>query len=100
MPVIKGRKSSYETSGVGRNNRVFQLRERRARGTVLDELGVFAAIADLYAAVPAARSAGYGRDHFLLDRPGGRGQALLGGIPQGMTLRFRVISRKQPAIML
>ena len=87
-PVIKGRKSSYETSGVGRNNRVVQLRERRARGTVLDELGVFAAIADLYAAVPAARSAGYGRDHFLLDRPGGRCTRCEGRGRQSFDLEF------------
>ena len=70
--ILKGRKNTYDTSGVGRNNRVVELPTRKSRGTVLDELGVFVAIADLYAAVSAARSGGYGRDHFLLDRPGGR----------------------------
>ncbi|MBN64245.1 MAG: hypothetical protein CME20_23030 [Gemmatimonadetes bacterium] len=72
VPILKGRKNTYETSGAGRNNRVVELSARRSRRTVLDELGVFAAIADLYAAAPAAQSGGYGREHFLLDRPGGR----------------------------
>lgn len=71
-PLLKGRQVEYEASGTGRNNRVVEIGTPGKRATLLDELGVFAPIADLYAASPAARSRGWGRDAFQLDKPGGR----------------------------
>ena len=38
----------------------------------MEGLGLFERVADLYAASPAAAARGWGRETFLLDRPGGR----------------------------
>jgi excinuclease ABC subunit A len=71
-PLLKGRKSDYEVSGAGGNVRVVEIGTSRREKTLLANLGVFARIADLYAASPVAQERGLGRDAFQLDKPGGR----------------------------
>ena len=72
LPLLKGRQVEYEASGRGRNNKVVEIGTPRRRVTLLEELGVFAPIAKLYAGSPAASSRGWGREAFQLDKPGGR----------------------------
>ena len=72
LPLLKGRSVAYATAGSPRNSRVVTVEAPRGKATVLEGLGLFERVAGLYAASPAATARGWGRDTFLLDRPGGR----------------------------
>ena len=72
LPLLKGRSVEYATAGVPRNSRVVPVEAPSGKATVLEGLGLFERVADLYAASPAATARGWDRDAFLLDRPGGR----------------------------
>ncbi|MDE2707062.1 MAG: hypothetical protein OXI35_18500, partial [Gemmatimonadota bacterium] len=70
LPLLKGRSVEYAAVGLPRNSRVVTV--AAPSGKVLEGLGLFERVADLYAASPAATARGWDRDTFLLDRPGGR----------------------------
>ena len=72
LPLLKGRSVDYAAAGMPRNSRVVTVEAPSGKATVLEGLGLFERVADLYAASPAATARGWGRDTFLLDRPGGR----------------------------
>ena len=72
LPLLKGRTVEYAAAGMPRNSRVVTVEAPSGRDTVLEGLGLFGRVADLYAAAPAAAACGWGRETFLLDRPGGR----------------------------
>ena len=72
LPLLKGRPVEYAAAGAPRNSRVVTVEAPSGKATVLEGLGLFERVADLYAASPAATARGWGRDAFLLDRPGGR----------------------------
>ena len=72
LPLLKGRPVEYAAVGMPRNSRVATVEAPSGRATVLEGLGLFERVADLYAASPAATARGWGRDTFLLDQPGGR----------------------------
>ena len=72
LPLLKGRPVEYAAAGAPRNSRVATVEAPRGKATVLESLGLFERIADLYAASPVATARGWPRDAFLLDRPGGR----------------------------
>ena len=72
LPLLKGRTVEYAAAGAPRNSRVVTVEAPSGKATVLQGLGLFERVADLYAASPAATAHGWGRDAFLLDRPGGR----------------------------
>ncbi len=72
LPLLKGRSVQYAAVGMPRNSRVVTVETPSGKATVLAGLGLFARVADLYAASPAAVACGWGREAFLLDRPGGR----------------------------
>ncbi len=71
-PILKGKASNYEVVGLERNKRVVEVIAPGRESTLMEALGIFGRIAELYAESPAAVSLGWGRDAFLLDRPGGR----------------------------
>ena len=72
LPLLKGRSVEYAAAGTPRNSRVVTIEASSGKATVLEGLGLFERVADLYAAAPTATARGWGRDTFLLDRPGGR----------------------------
>ena len=72
LPLLKGRSVEYAAAGTPRNSRVVTIEAPSGKATVLEGLGLFERVADLYAAAPTATARGWGRDTFLLDRPGGR----------------------------
>ena len=72
LPLLKGRSAEYAAAGMPRNSRVVMVEPPSGKATVLEGLGLFERVADLYAASPAATARGWDRDTFLLDRPGGR----------------------------
>ena len=72
LPLLKGRPVEYAAAGTPRNSRVVTIEAPSGKATVLEGLGLFERVADLYAAAPTATARGWGRDAFLLDRPGGR----------------------------
>ena len=72
LPLLKGRSIEYAAVGMPRNSRVVTVEAPSGKATVLQGLGLFERVADLYAASPAAAARGWDRDAFLLDRPGGR----------------------------
>ena len=72
LPLLKGRPVEYAAVGMPRNSRVVTVEVPSGKATVLEGLGLFERVADLYAASPAAAARGWDRDAFLLDRPGGR----------------------------
>ena len=72
LPLLKGRSVEYAAVGLPRNSRVVTVAVPSGKATVLEGLGLFERVADLYAASPAATARGWDRDTFLLDRPGGR----------------------------
>ena len=72
LPLLKGRSVEYAAAGMPRNSRVVTIEAPSGKATVLEGLGLFERVADLYAVAPAATARGWGRDTFLLDRPGGR----------------------------
>ena len=72
LPLLKGRSVEYAAAGMPRNSRVVTIEAPSGKATVLEGLGLFERVADLYAASPAAAARGWDRDTFLLDRPGGR----------------------------
>ena len=72
LPLLKGRPGEYAAVGTPRNSRVVTVEAPSGKATVLEGLGLFERVADLYAASPAAAARGWDRDTFLLDRPGGR----------------------------
>ena len=72
LPLLKGRSVEYAAAGMPRNSRVVTIEAPSGKATVLEGLGLFERVADLYAAAPAAAARGWDRDTFLLDRPGGR----------------------------
>ena len=72
LPLLKGRPVEYAAAGAPRNSRVATMEAPSGKATLLQGLGLFERIADLYAALPAATARGWSRDAFLLDRPGGR----------------------------
>ena len=72
LPLLKGRSVEYATAGIPRNSRVVTVETPSGKAMVLEGLGLFERVADLYAASPAATARGWDRDTFLLDRPGGR----------------------------
>ena len=72
LPLLKGRSIEYAAVGMPRNSRVVTVEAPSGKATVLQGLGLFERVADLYAASPAAAARGWSRDAFLLDRPGGR----------------------------
>ena len=72
LPLLKGRSVEYAAVGLPRNSRVVTVAAPSGKATVLEGLGLFERVADLYAASPAAKARGWDRDTFLLDRPGGR----------------------------
>ncbi len=72
LPLLKGRPVEYVAAGAPRNSRVTTVEAPSGKATLLEGLGLFERIADLYAASPAATARGWARDAFLLDRPGGR----------------------------
>lgn len=72
LPVLKGRSVEYAATGMPRNSRVVTVEAPSGKATVLEGVGLFERVADLYAASPAATARGWDRDTFLLDRPGGR----------------------------
>ncbi len=72
LPLLKGRSVEYAAAGMPRNSRVVTVEAPSGKATVLEGLGLFERVADLYAASLAATARGWGRDTFLLDRPGGR----------------------------
>ena len=72
LPLLKGRPIEYAAVGMPRNSRVVTVEAPSGKATVLQGLGLFERVADLYAASPAAAARGWSRDAFLLDRPGGR----------------------------
>ncbi len=72
LPLLKGRSVEYAAAGMPRNSRVVTVEAPSGKATVLEGLGLFERVADLYAASPAATARGWDRDTFLLDRPGGR----------------------------
>ena len=72
LPLLKGRPAEYAAVGMPRNSRVVTVEAPSGEATVLEGLGLFERVADLYAASPAAAARGWDRDTFLLDRPGGR----------------------------
>ena len=72
LPLLKGRSGEYAAAGMPRNSRVVTIEAPSGKATLLEGLGLFERVADLYAAAPAATARGWGRDAFLLDRPGGR----------------------------
>ena len=72
LPLLKGRPVQYAAAGTPRNSRVVTIEAPSGKATVLEGLGLFERVADLYAAAPTATARGWGRDAFLLDRPGGR----------------------------
>ena len=71
-PLLQGQPVEYAAVGVPRNSRVVAVEAPSGKATVLEGLGLFERVADLYAATPAAAAQGWSRDAFLLDRPGGR----------------------------
>lgn len=72
LPLLKGRSVEYAVAGAPRNSRVATVEVPSGKATLLQGLGLFERVADLYAAAPAARARGWSRDAFLLERPGGR----------------------------
>ena len=72
LPLLKGRSVEYAAVSTPRNSRVVTVEAPSGKATVLEGLGLFARVADLYASSPAAAARGWDRDTFLLDRPGGR----------------------------
>ncbi len=72
LPLLKGRSVEYAAAGMPRNSRVVTVEAPSGKATVLEGLGLFERVADLYAASPTATARGWDRDTFLLDRPGGR----------------------------
>ena len=72
LPLLKGRSVEYAAAGMPRNSRVVAVEAPSSKATVLEGLGLFERVADLYAASPAAAARGWDRNVFLLDRPGGR----------------------------
>ena len=72
LPLLKGRPVEYAAAGAPRNSRVATVEAPGGKATLLEGLGLFERVADLYAASPAATARGWGRDAFLLDRLGGR----------------------------
>ena len=72
LPLLKGRPGQYAAAGAPRNSRVVTVEAPSGKATVLEGLGLFERVADLYATSPAAAVRGWDRDAFLLDRPGGR----------------------------
>ena len=72
LPLLKGRSVEYAAAGMPRNSRVVTIEAPSGKATLLEGLGLFERVADLYAAAPAATARGWARDTFLLDRPGGR----------------------------
>ena len=72
LPLLKGRSVEYVAAGMPRNSRVVTIEAPSGKATLLEGLGLFERVADLYAAAPTATARGWGRDAFLLDRPGGR----------------------------
>ena len=72
LPLLKGRPVEYAAASMPRNSRVVTVEAPSGKATVLEGLGLFERVADLYATSPAATSRGWDRDTFLLDRPGGR----------------------------
>ncbi|MCY3787149.1 MAG: hypothetical protein OXH63_00015, partial [Gemmatimonadetes bacterium] len=72
LPLLKGRSVEYAAASTPRNSRVVAVETPSGKATVLEGLGLFERVADLYATSPAATSRGWDRDTFLLDRPGGR----------------------------
>ena len=72
LPLLKGRSVEYAAVSTPRNSRVVTVEAPSGKATVLERLGLFARVADLYASSPAAAARGWDRDTFLLDRPGGR----------------------------
>ena len=72
LPLLKGRSVEYAAVGLPRNSRVVTVEAPSGKATVLEGLGLFERVADLYAESPAATARGWDRDTFLLDRPGGR----------------------------
>ena len=72
LPLLKGRSVEYAAAGMPRNSRVVTIEAPSGKATLLEGLGLFERVADLYAAAPTATARGWGRDTFLLDRPGGR----------------------------
>ncbi len=72
LPLLKGRSVEYAAVSTPRNSRVVTVEAPSGKATVLEGLGLFERVADLYAASPAAAARGWGRETFLLDRPGGR----------------------------
>ena len=72
LPLLKGRSVEYAAAGMPRNSRVVTVEAPSGKATVLEGLSLFERVADLYAAAPTATARGWGRDTFLLDRPGGR----------------------------
>ena len=71
-PLLQGQPVQYAAVGVPRNSRVVTVEAPSGKATVLEGLGLFERVADLYAAAPVAVAQGWSRDAFLLDRPGGR----------------------------
>ena len=71
-PLLKGQPVQYAAAGVPRNSRVATVEAPSGKATVLEGLGLFERVADLYAAAPVAMAQGWSREAFLLDRPGGR----------------------------
>lgn len=71
-PLLQGQPVEYAAAGVPRNSRVATVEAPSGKATVLQGLGLFERVADLYAAAPVAAAQGWSRDAFLLDRPGGR----------------------------
>lgn len=71
-PLLQGQPVQYAAVGVPRNSRVVTVEAPSGKATVLEGLGLFGRVADLYAAAPVATAQGWSRDAFLLDRPGGR----------------------------
>ena len=72
LPLLKGRPVEYAAASTPRNSRVVTVEAPSGKATVLEGLGLFERVADLYASSPAAMARGWDRDTFLLDRPGGR----------------------------
>ena len=72
LPLLKGRSVEYAAAGMPRNSRVVMVEAPSGKATVLEGLGLFERVADLYAASPVATARSWDRDAFLLDRPGGR----------------------------
>ncbi len=72
LPLLKGRSVEYAAVGLPRNSRIVTVEAPNGKATVLEGLGLFGRVADLYAASPAATARGWNRDTFLLARPGGR----------------------------